>query len=214
MKARGEPIVQNWAPLKSISPSLRRAVIASEDMNFYNHDGFDFAELVLSLKKNIRKLRLARGGSTITMQLVKNLYLSPEKSLIRKLLEAVITLRLEHTLSKDRIFELYLNLIEWGDHIYGAEAAAQHYFQKATSDLTARESAWLAAIIPNPRLLPVYPSYVERRQRWILRQIGEQPGEIETPPPIQEIPPDVLQELPPEPPPNGEPAPLPPEQGS
>ncbi len=145
--------VQTWAPLDSISDKLVQAVLLGEDANFFGHQGFDLYEIRESVEKNLERGRFARGASTITQQLAKNLFLSSEKTLTRKLREAVLTYRLERDLSKRRILELYLNVIEWGDGIYGAEAAAQSYFGKSCSEVDVAEAALLAAMIPNPRRL-------------------------------------------------------------
>lgn len=151
--ARGRPARhrQAWRPLSAISPHLRHAVVVAEDAGFYGHGGVDFAEVKEAALRNLRTGRLVRGGSTLTMQLARTLYLSPTKSPRRKLREVLIAWRLEAALSKDRILELYLNLVEWGDGVYGAEAAAAHYFGKGAADLTPLEAATLAARLPNPR---------------------------------------------------------------
>lgn len=140
-----------FTPLSQISPFLREAVILAEDPRFYEHSGIDFKELWESLKTNLDRKAFVRGGSTIPQQLVKNLYLSPEKSLIRKWREIILALRISRCLTKERILELYLNVAEWGPGIFGINAAAQRYFHKAPSGLTAEESALLASILPNPR---------------------------------------------------------------
>lgn len=150
-KRRNFKIRKTWVPLRSISTSLQRAVIVSEDAAFYSHSGVDFDEMRASLEKNIRKGRFVRGGSTLTQQLAKNLYLSPSRNPIRKIREVLIARELEQKLTKARILELYLNLIEWGDGVFGAEAAARHYFSTSASNLTPEQAALLAAIIPNPR---------------------------------------------------------------
>jgi monofunctional glycosyltransferase len=140
-----------WVPLSRISPNLRRAVVAAEDASFFAHEGFDWEGMKDAALYNLEKGELKRGGSTITQQLAKNLYLSSERSLLRKAHEALITRLLEYHLTKDRILELYLNVAEWGVGVYGAEAAARHHFQKPARELTAEEAAWLAAILPAPR---------------------------------------------------------------
>lgn len=169
--ARGERPrrIQRWVPLQAISPHLQRAVIVAEDAAFYGHRGIDLDEMWESVKRDWREGRLARGGSTITMQLAKNLYLSPSKNPLRKLAEVILALRLERTLSKSRILELYLNVIEWGEGIYGAEGAAGHYFGRSARDLTIGEAAVLAAMIPDPR----HPGRkaLERRRRIILERL-------------------------------------------
>ena len=140
-----------WVPLSRISPYLRQAVVAAEDASFFTHEGFDWEGIKDAALYNLEAGELKRGGSTITQQLAKNLYLSSERSLIRKAREALITRSLEHHLTKERILELYLNVAEWGQGVYGAEAAARHHFKKSSRDLTADEAAWLAAILPSPR---------------------------------------------------------------
>lgn len=152
-RERGQPsrTIQHWVPLGLIPPEAVNAVIVAEDGTFWAHGGFDWFEFRESLGKNLRELRFARGASTITQQLVKNLYLSASKDPLRKLREWILTWEMERTLSKSRILELYLNVIEWGDGIYGIEAASRHYFGKSVSQLTREESARLAAVIPNPK---------------------------------------------------------------
>jgi monofunctional glycosyltransferase len=140
-----------WVPLSRVSPSLRQAVVAGEDALFFTHEGFDWEGIKEAAKYNLEAGELKRGGSTITQQLAKNLYLSSARSLLRKAREALITRSLEQHLTKERILELYLNVAEWGQGVYGAEAAAQHHFKKSSRDLTADEAAWLAAILPSPR---------------------------------------------------------------
>jgi monofunctional biosynthetic peptidoglycan transglycosylase len=140
-----------WVPLSRISPSLRQAVVAAEDASFFTHEGFDWEGIKEAAKYNLEAGELKRGGSTITQQLAKNLYLSSERSLFRKAREALITRSLEHELTKERILELYLNVAEWGQGVYGAEAASRHHFKKSARDLTPDEAAWLAAILPSPR---------------------------------------------------------------
>jgi len=140
-----------WVPLSRIAPSLRQAVVGAEDAAFFTHEGFDWEGIKEAAKYNLEAGELKRGGSTITQQLAKNLYLSSERSLFRKAREALITRALEEHLTKERILELYLNVAEWGQGVYGAEAAARHHFKKSARDLTPDEAAWLAAILPSPR---------------------------------------------------------------
>lgn len=140
-----------WVPLTQISPYVMKAVIIAEDDHFWSHEGFDFDAMQKALEKDIKKMKFKAGGSTISQQLAKNLYLSPAKDPIRKIKEAILTWRLENTLSKRRIIELYLNVAEWGDGIFGIEAAAQSHYGKHASELNAREAATLASILPNPR---------------------------------------------------------------
>jgi monofunctional glycosyltransferase len=166
--------VQRWTSLDHTSPDLRRAVTIAEDDAFWKHEGVDLEQLQQSLETDWARGQLVRGGSTITQQLAKNLYLSPAKNPVRKLRELVIARRLEAELPKTRILELYLNVIEWGDGIYGAEAAAQTYFRKPASDLDLAESALLAAAIVNPRLFnPARPSRgLLRRQQLLLKKLS------------------------------------------
>lgn len=142
---------QTWVPYARISPHLKRALIVAEDARFLAHEGFDWEGIQTAYEKNLKKGRVVAGGSTISQQLAKNLFLSGERSLLRKMQEAVITLMLEQLMSKRRIFEIYLNVIEWGNGVFGVEAAAQHYYGVSASGLSAEQSAWLAAIVTNPR---------------------------------------------------------------
>jgi len=160
-----------WVPLARISSHLQRAVIAAEDASFFLHEGFDWEGIRDAALDNLEAGELKRGGSTITQQLAKNLYLSSERSLLRKAREALIARSLEHRLTKARILELYLNVAEWGRGVYGAEAAARHHFGKSADDLTADESAWLAAILPSPqRYDPIRKTAaLTRRHQRILR---------------------------------------------
>jgi monofunctional biosynthetic peptidoglycan transglycosylase len=166
--------LQRWVSYARVSPHLKRAVLVAEDDAFWKHEGVDFEQLQESLGADWTRGRFARGGSTITQQLAKNLYLSPSKNPLRKLRELIIARRLEAELSKSRIFELYLNVIEWGDGIYGVESAARMYFHASSADLAPTESALLAAAIVNPRLLnPAHPTArLIRRQRLILQRMG------------------------------------------
>jgi monofunctional glycosyltransferase len=182
-RANGQPPrrVQHWVPYARISTNLKRAVLVAEDSGFWQHEGIDFEQMKESIEVNIERLEFARGGSTITQQLAKNLYLSPSKNPIRKIREILIARRLEAELTKQRILELYLNVIEWGDGIYGVEAAARTYFGKSAADLGTSESALLAGAIVNPRVLtPGRPTArLRRRQQMILRRMG-----AATPPPV------------------------------
>jgi monofunctional biosynthetic peptidoglycan transglycosylase len=166
--------VQRWVAYSRISPSLIRAVIVTEDAAFWDHDGVDFQALKESMEVNLERMEFVRGASTITQQLAKNLYLSPSKNPIRKGREILIARRLEAELSKRRILELYLNVVEWGDGIYGAEAAARTYFRKSALELGPQESALLAGALVNARLLdPGHPTArLRRRQEMILRRLG------------------------------------------
>jgi monofunctional biosynthetic peptidoglycan transglycosylase len=172
---------QIWVGYRYFPDTLKRAVLVAEDDAFWQHEGVDFEQLQDSIETDWRRWRFVRGGSTITQQLAKNLYLSPSKNPIRKLRELIIARRLEAELKKSRILELYLNVIEWGDGIYGAEAAARTYFQKSVVDLTPAESAMLAAAIVNPRVMnPSRPTAgLVRRQQLILRRMG-----VVEPPPV------------------------------
>jgi monofunctional glycosyltransferase len=144
-------ITNIWVPLSKVSPYVMKAVIIAEDDKFWSHEGFDFEAMQKALEKDIKKKKFKAGGSTISQQLAKNLYLSPAKNPVRKIKEAILTWRLERQLSKRRIMELYLNVAEWGDGIFGIEAAARKHYGKSAVALTAREAAVLAAVIPNPR---------------------------------------------------------------
>ena len=143
---------QQWVPYERISPHLKRAIIAAEDAKFVDHEGFDWEGIQKAMEKNQKKGRFVAGGSTISQQLAKNLFLTPNKSYFRKAEEAIITLMLENIWSKRRIFEVYLNVIEWGNGVFGAEAAARHYYNVGAAQLGAEQSARLAGMVPNPRL--------------------------------------------------------------
>jgi monofunctional glycosyltransferase len=147
----GAPLKYEWVPYEKISKNLKRALIAAEDSKFVEHEGFDWEGIQLALEKNRARGKTVAGGSTITQQLAKNLFLSPEKTYLRKGQEAIITLMLENFLDKERILELYLNVIEWGNGVFGAEAAARRYFGVSASQLSAEQAARLAAMAPNPR---------------------------------------------------------------
>ena len=140
-----------WVAYKNISPNLKRALIAAEDAKFVDHEGFDWEGIEKAYEKNLKKGKVVAGGSTISQQLAKNLFLSTKRTPWRKLEEAMITVMLESTMSKRRIFEIYLNVIEWGNGIFGAEAAARHYFGTSAKKLSSEQAAKLAAMVPNPR---------------------------------------------------------------
>jgi len=140
-----------WVPYDRISVHLKRAVIVAEDDRFVDHEGFDWKAIQKALEQNLQKGRVVRGGSTISQQLAKNLFLSDARTPARKVQEAAITLMLEQAMSKRRILEIYLNVIEWGNGVFGAEAAARHYFGVSASQLTPEQAARLAAMVPNPR---------------------------------------------------------------
>ena len=144
-------IVHTWVPFSAISPYAVKAVIIAEDDKFWSHEGFDYEAMQKALEKDLKKKKFKAGRSTISQQLAKNLYLSPSKNPIRKLREAVLTWRIENALTKRRILELYLNVVEWGDGVFGVEAAARHHFGKSAADLSPREAARLATVLPNPR---------------------------------------------------------------
>ena len=173
--------VQRWVSYTHLSSDLKRAVLVAEDDAFFQHEGVDLAQLQESIEIDWKRGRFTRGASTITQQLAKNLYLSPSKNPLRKLSELIIARRLEVELKKARILELYLNVIEWGDGVYGAEAAAQTYFHQPAATLAPDQSALLAAAIINPRLLnPAHPgARLLRRQQLILRRMGA----VSPPPP-------------------------------
>jgi monofunctional biosynthetic peptidoglycan transglycosylase len=162
----------DWVPLSRISPALRAAVVVSEDQRFWEHGGFDWSSMGDAVEAWQDGGRL-RGASTISQQLAKNLFLWPGRSVVRKGLEAWLTFWLEALWSKERILEVYLNVVELGDGVFGAEAASRHYFRHAAAQLGRNEAALLAAILPSPRRSSVaHPSATLReRQRWILRQI-------------------------------------------
>ena len=150
-KSPRAPLQYTWVAYERISNNLKRAMVAAEDAKFVDHEGFDWEGIQLALEKNQKKGRVVAGGSTITQQLAKNLFLTPSRSYVRKAEEAVITVMLEALLTKRRILELYLNVIEWGSGVFGAEAAARRYFGVAAAQLSAEQSARLAAMAPNPR---------------------------------------------------------------
>jgi len=158
-----------WAPLARISPFVAKAVIIAEDDKFWSHDGFDFNAMQKAMEKNFQKGRIRYGGSTISQQLAKNLYLTPSKNPVRKIKEAILTWRIEQNLSKRRILELYLNVAEWGEGIFGIEAAARHYYGKTAADLGPAEAAKLVTVLPNPRRFKPTGSsrYVENRSERI-----------------------------------------------
>lgn len=142
---------QQWVPYERISPHLKRAIIAAEDAKFVDHEGFDWEGMQKAIEKNQKRGRTVAGGSTISQQLAKNLFLTPTKSYVRKVEEAIITLMLENLWSKRRIFEVYLNVIEWGNGVFGAEAAARHYYNTSAAQLGPEQAARLAGMVPNPR---------------------------------------------------------------
>ena len=180
--------VHRWVPYSRISRNLTRAVIVAEDAGFWRHEGLDFEEIRKSIEIAFERGGEIRGASTITQQLAKNLYLSPSRDPFRKLRELIIARRLEATLPKARIFEIYLNVVEWGDGIWGAEAAARTYFGVSAGSLTAEQSALLAGALINPIVYSPArpPARLLRRQRIILSRMGI----VEPPPPPATTPDD------------------------
>ena len=169
--------IQSWVPISRMSRHLVHAVLSSEDQKFFGHQGVDWDAIEKAVQEDRKERRFARGGSTITQQLAKNLYFTTHKSLVRKLRELIVARWLEEDLSKRRILELYLNVIEWGDGVYGAEAAAQRYFGKPASALDPDEAAGLAAMIPNPRRINPRVdggrfARAQRRVVWLMAHAG------------------------------------------
>ncbi|MDA8089403.1 MAG: monofunctional biosynthetic peptidoglycan transglycosylase [Nitrospiraceae bacterium] len=162
-------ITQRWVPYSDISPYLKKAVLIGEDDKFWHNDGFELNSMEAAMVKDIKAGKFKFGASTVTQQLARNLYLSPSKTLLRKMKEAILTWRINRELSKKRILELYLNVAEWGDGIFGIGAASYHYYGKPASALTPSEAARLASILPNPvRFSPLKPdAYVKRRSKAI-----------------------------------------------
>jgi monofunctional glycosyltransferase len=163
-----------WVPYNRISSNLKRAIIASEDSNFSEHEGIDWDALQKAYEKNTKKGKVVAGGSTITQQLAKNLFLSGQRSYLRKAQEFVITYMLEFWMDKERIFEIYLNVVEFGSGVFGAEAAAQHYYHVSAAQLGASQAARLAVMLPNPRFFDAHrgSGYLARRTSLILRRMG------------------------------------------
>jgi monofunctional biosynthetic peptidoglycan transglycosylase len=164
-KGKKVRVQKKWVSLGQISPYIMKAVIIAEDDKFWSHKGFDLEAIQKALEKDLEKGKFKFGGSTISQQLVKNLYLTPSKNPLRKAKEAIITWRLEKALHKRRILELYLNVVEWGEGIFGIEAASQHHYGKPASSLSPQEASRLAAVLPNPRRYRPNGSsqYVEKR---------------------------------------------------
>jgi len=162
-----------WIPYARISNNLKRAIIASEDSNFSEHDGVDWAAMQKAFEKNTKKGKVVAGGSTITQQLAKNLFLSSDRSYLRKVQEFIITYMLEFLMDKERIFEIYLNVVEWGSGVFGAEAAAYHYYGVSAAKLSGDQAARLAVMLPNPRFFDKHPGsgYLARRTGLILRRM-------------------------------------------
>jgi monofunctional biosynthetic peptidoglycan transglycosylase len=163
-----------WVPYEQISRNLKRAIIASEDANFVNNNGYETDAILQAWEKNKAKGRIVRGGSTITQQLARNLFLSREKSYIRKGQELIVTWMLETLMDKERIFEIYLNSVEWGNGVYGAEAAARYYFKTSANKLTAAQSARLAVMLPRPKYFDEHrgSGYLAQRAKVIARRMG------------------------------------------
>ena len=163
--------VRKYVPLHQISPELRTAVLISEDDTFFGHSGINLTELKKAFQENLKKKRYARGASTITMQLARNAFLTKKKTLIRKLKEILLAKRIEKVWSKQKIFEYYLNIVEWGDNVYGAEAAARYYFDKPASQLNLAEASMLAGILPNPIVLNPFDNWsgAKKRQSRVLK---------------------------------------------
>ena len=194
-RAAGKPVrmQQSWLPIRRMSKHLIHAVIASEDQKFFGHEGVDWDAMQKALETDRKAGRFARGGSTITQQLAKNLYFTTGRSVVRKMREIVVARWLEESLDKKRILEIYLNVIEWGDGVYGAQAAAQRYYGKPASALDEVEAAGLAAMIPNPRTIhprvaPRRHARAQRRVLWLMRSAGylkrEAGGLGAEPPPV------------------------------
>lgn len=163
-----------WVPYNRISPSLKQALVASEDAKFLEHEGFDWEGIQTAWEKNVKKGRIVAGGSTISQQLAKNLFLSSKRTPWRKLEEVLITVMLEAVMDKRRIFEIYLNVIEWGNGVFGAEAAARYYFKTSAANLGPGQAARLAAMVPNPRYFDTHrnDSRLLRKATIISRRIA------------------------------------------
>jgi monofunctional biosynthetic peptidoglycan transglycosylase len=163
-----------WVDYERISGNLKRAIIASEDANFSGHEGIDWDALQKAYEKNSKRGNVVSGGSTITQQLAKNLFLSGERSYLRKGQEVVIAYMIEYWMDKERIFEIYLNVVEWGNGVFGAESAARHYYGTSAARLSASQAARLAVMLPNPRYYDVHrdSTYLARRSGLILRRMG------------------------------------------
>ena len=187
-KRRFKPY-QTWTPFGRISPHLKDAVLAAEDDRFFHHDGVEWALTKQALIEDLKTGRKKRGASTITQQVAKNLYLSPTKSYYRKMREILLALEMERKTSKRRILEIYLNIAEWGDGIFGAEAAARTYFTKSAADLTLDEAVALAAVLPSPRKHSPLDGtrWVLRRKAWVWRQLRVT-GRLAPPPEIAPAP--------------------------
>ena len=174
VKNRGATLQHKWVPYERISNNLKRAIIASEDSNFSEHEGVDWAALQKAYEKNNRKHKVVSGGSTITQQLAKNLFLSGSRNYLRKGQELIIAYMLEMLMDKERIFEIYLNVVEFGTGIFGAEAAARHYYNISAAGLGASQAARLAVMLPNPRFFDSHrdSGYLARRSGVILQRMN------------------------------------------
>ena len=170
---KSDELEWRWVSYGNISPSLRRAVLVAEDNSFYEHEGVDVEGMKEAFERNWKRRKITHGGSTITQQLAKNLYLSPSRNPLRKVREYFIARSLEKHLTKKRILEIYLNVVEMGERVYGAEAASRHYFSKSASALNASQAALLAGCLPNPRVMnPGNPNKrLRARQRMILSRM-------------------------------------------
>jgi len=164
---------QAWVPYDQISESLKRAIVVAEDSKFIEHEGFDWEAIEKAKEKNRKKGKVVAGGSTISQQLAKNLFLSASRTPWRKGEEALITVMIEQVMDKRRILEIYLNVIEWGDGVFGAEAASRHYYGRSAAKLAPENAAWLAAIVPNPRLYDRNrnTSFIQRKSATILARM-------------------------------------------
>jgi monofunctional biosynthetic peptidoglycan transglycosylase len=171
---QGVTVQRTWVPYEQISRNLKRAIIASEDANFVNNNGYEIDSILQAWEKNKARGKIVAGGSTISQQLARNLFLSREKSYVRKGQELIITWMLEFWMSKQRIFEIYLNTVEWGNGIYGAQAAAQHYFRINAANLGAGQSARLAVMLPRPRFFDAHrgSGYLTQRAGVIAHRMG------------------------------------------
>jgi monofunctional biosynthetic peptidoglycan transglycosylase len=219
---KSDELSYRWVSYSSISPYLRRAVLVAEDNEFYKHEGVDKEAMEEAMKRAWEKRKITHGGSTITQQLAKNLYLSPSRTPMRKIKEYLIARSLEKHLSKKRILELYLNVVEFGERVYGAEAAARFYFSKPASALSTSQAALLAGCLPNPRIMnPAEPNRrLRARQRMILSRMrrwgylaekevlaAPAPAPVSEPAPAPVPDPDLGPEPDPEPDPESEPEP-------
>ena len=173
-KKPGAKIRHQWVPYARISGNLKRAIVAAEDAKFADHEGFDWEAMQKAWEKNQKRGKVVAGGSTISQQLSKNLFLSGRRTPWRKAQEAMITVMMENVMDKRRILEIYLNVIEWGDGVFGAEAAARHYFRTSAASLTPAQAARLAAMVPSPRFYDRNRAtpWLERKTEIILARMG------------------------------------------